>query len=144
MLLLRWLNEKQRADLIRDEDGEFTVDPGLESALVISLFTDLAAPPELAEPGAMRAGWWADAYQDDRPGSLIWTLRRRTLTDVSLQLLETYAKDATVWLVDDGVAKSITATARRKSRTAALLTLVITPPDGTRFSRTWEVPFGVQ
>lgn len=94
-------------------------DEGLESAIVISLFTDrLAAAgddvPVQADGAVDRRGWWGDAYaelQGDRIGSRLWLLQRAKQVPGTLRMAEQYAAEALQWLVDDGVASEVRTTA---------------------------------
>lgn len=85
-------------------------DDGLQTAVVLSLFTDrLAELTDLPE-GAGRRGWWGDAYADvdgDRIGSRLWLLAREKLSQQTLTKAAGYAREALQWLVDDGVASAV-------------------------------------
>lgn len=88
-------------------------DDGLETAVVLSLFTDRVAEDGEAPP-AERRGWWADAYADipgDLVGSRLWLLWREKQTPQTLARAEAYAREALQWLVDDGVAGAVAVTA---------------------------------
>ncbi len=94
-------------------------DDGLETAIVVSLFTDrLAAegdelPPQ-ADGAVDRRGWWGDSYAElagDRIGSRLWLLARAKQVPATLRLAEQYAAEALQWLVDDGVASAVTTAA---------------------------------
>lgn len=91
-------------------------DDGLETAVIISLFTDRRADADDALPGNStdRRGWWADAYADvagDKIGSRLWLLANEKQLQSALQRAKEYAEEALQWLVDDGVVKSVSATA---------------------------------
>ncbi len=83
----------------------------LATAVVLSLFLDRRALPEdtLPHGGTDRRGWWADAFGDaaDLTGSRLWLLwRRKQLPEVLAEARE-YAEEALGWLVEDGVASSV-------------------------------------
>lgn len=90
---------------------------GLETAVIISLFTDRRAndDDELDDIDDRR-GWWADStseIDDDQIGSRIWLLgRSKTTKETELRLVE-YAEEALQWLIDDGVAEDIVVTTER-------------------------------
>ena len=90
-------------------------DDGLETAVVLSLFTDrLAADGDAGVAPTARRGWWGDAYADapgDRMGSRLWQLAREKQTPVVLARAELYAREALQWLVDDGVASTVVVAA---------------------------------
>lgn len=125
--------------------SDLATDAGLRAAVVISLFTDRRAEPgDILPTGSDRRGWWADAYADvsgDRIGSRLWLLgREKTLLAVA-QRAEQYSKEALQWLVDDGIARSVTATAEIAGDRLSLA-VVITRPDGSsldvKFADLWE------
>lgn len=106
----------------RDLGGEWAVagpslaaDDGLQTAIVLSLFTDrLAAEGDATVQPAARRGWWGDAYPEvtgDRIGSRLWQLAREKQTTAVLARAELYAREALQWLVDDGVASAVTVAA---------------------------------
>jgi len=90
-------------------------DDGLETAVVLSLFSDrLAADGDAGVAPTARRGWWGDAYADvpgDLIGSRLWTLAREKQTTEVLARAELYAREALQWLVDDGVASNVAAAA---------------------------------
>jgi phage gp46-like protein len=91
------------------------VEDGLQSAVIISLFTDhLADPDDLLPSGDDRRGWWGDTYADiagDRIGSKLWLLSREKVLPAVLPRAEQYALDALQWLIDDGIAAGVLVTA---------------------------------
>lgn len=99
------------ADFALDQLG-LVEDDGLETALLISLFTDRYANADdvLPDGGNDRRGWWADEFnvvQQDLIGSRLWLiLREKQLGRVLVRARE-YAKEALQWLIDDGVAESV-------------------------------------
>lgn len=87
-------------------------DDGLETAVIISLFTDRRAPvdAQLPDDSADRRGWWGDAYGDDptdETGSLIWLLSRSKQTASVVQQVTDYSKAALAWMVSDGVVEKV-------------------------------------
>lgn len=126
--------------------GDLGVDPGgLRSAVLLSLFTDRVASPDFEYPPGEppdRHGWWGDTYEPSPVGSRLWQLRRAKKDD-SLALLNKaadYCREATQWLVDDGVVDSIDVQAAwLTSQTLALIVTVQKPLDvkPTEFSFEW-------
>lgn len=97
--------------------GDMVKDDGLTTAVLMSLFTDRRADPDdpvdPASPTGDRRGWPGDLLADagDRIGSRLWLLQRAKLTEETRSLVEFYATESLQWLVDDGVATSVTCTA---------------------------------
>jgi phage gp46-like protein len=84
----------------------------LETATIISLFTDRLALPDdpLPDPAdSDRRGWWADWQADDgyQIGSRLWLVSREKETEDVRQRVEDYCNEALQWLLDDDVADEI-------------------------------------
>lgn len=91
-------------------------DDGLQTAVLISLFTHRRAEPDDVLPNSAlgRRGWWGDAFpvvEGDLIGSRLWLLWREKRLDSALRRAEEYAREALRWLVEDGVARSVNVTA---------------------------------
>lgn len=137
----------------RDLGGDWLVagpslaeDDGLETAVVLSLFTDrVAAEGDAAVEPTARRGWWGDAYPEvagDQIGSRLWQLAREKQLPAVLARAELYAKEALQWLVDDGVASSVTVQAEvvRQGVLGLLVTITrsATPVIRFRFESFWK------
>lgn len=99
------------------ENGDLKAANGLENASLISLFSDKRVTFEELPPGEeSRKGWWADLVSeplDDQIGSRLWTLARKPgkLINVSLIEMEAILLEAFDWMLEDGVAATITVNA---------------------------------
>lgn len=125
----------------------------LETAVLISLFTDCAADPEDVIPDSERAdprGVWFDTYArfedpllapiaGDRIGSKLWQAFWRIRNQDTLNWAQDQASIALQWLIVDGVAASIDIEAVFVASGVGLL-IAITEPTGqvTRFSYAWR------
>jgi phage gp46-like protein len=94
--------------------GDLSLDNSLQTAVMISLFTDARAPAGFIPPDGTTdlRGCWIDTYEGQF-GSLLWTLYRAKKSD-SFKVLsqaKSYAEQALQWLIDTGVAASVIATA---------------------------------
>lgn len=125
---------------------DLQADDGLQTAVILSLFTDRRADDDDVLPGGDdRRGWWADAWPAepaDRFGSRLWLLSREKQTNQVLIRAREYTEEALAWLVDDGVAQQVQVEAS-VVRTGVLgLLIQIDRPDGTavdyRFDYLWE------
>lgn len=101
----------QGADYALDALG-LVEDDGLETAVILSLFTDRQADAddELPDGGNDRRGWWGDVFPaapGDKIGSRLWLLSREKQSSTALNKAREYALEALQWLVDDGVASRI-------------------------------------
>jgi len=101
-------------------DNDLTTDKGLQTAVIVSLFTDRRAYPDDVLPDSNskdRRGWWGDSLsplQDDRIGSRLWLLNREKTTTLTLERVRRYAKEALNWMVEDGVAASVQVEVERQ------------------------------
>lgn len=98
-----------RADLAV-EGGAVELTTGLETAVVISLFTDRRARPDDVLPDGVdgdRRGWWADAFNQRPIGSRLWLLAREKQLPVVVARAKEYAQEALAWLVEDNVASRV-------------------------------------
>lgn len=102
-----WDSDTQHCDYVI-ENGDFRFGNDVETAVLISLFTDrLAAANDVlvdARPGypGDRRGWWADDPEHPM-GSRLWLLNRvKGPLDVAAKAQE-YAAEALQWMLDDGV-----------------------------------------
>jgi phage gp46-like protein len=133
-------------DLVLSATGQdLARDDGLESAVILSLFTDRRATPEQIREGDDRVdlrGWWGDFAADvegDRFGSLLWLLRREKQTADTLARGRQYATDALAWMVEDLVAQAVDVSTEYIDRGVMGIAVVIARPDGER--RTYRYHF---
>lgn len=139
-IALTWNKDRMSADLSL-AGPDLLTDDGLNTAVLISLFTDrrASADDELPDGTTDRRGWWGDAFAEeegDEIGSKLWLLERSKITAETIRLARDYAQAALDWLVTDGVARSVEVTAERRDATSLDLSIVITRPDST--SRTYD------
>lgn len=97
--------------------GDLAVDDGLDTAVAISLWTDRLANADDVIPDGTgdRRGWGGDAYlpllasgAPDHIGSRLWLLSRALEILETAQRAQAYCREALQWLLDDGVAASVT------------------------------------
>ena len=126
----------------------------LETAVLISLFTDAQADPGDIVPDTIDPrGWWADTYSaledptlpviaDDRIGSKIWQIFVRIKNQDTLNWLRDQIEKSLAWMLTDGVAASVSATTYSLGLGAVGATVKISEPNGTvtQFSYVWNAP----
>ena len=112
-IALRFDPERGYYDLAFEED--LATDPGLETAVVLSLFTDRRALPADALPGGGndRRGYWADAFSERLQGSRLWLLSREKELESVRRSAEVYAQEALAWRGRGGERKRRPRPARR-------------------------------
>lgn len=126
------------------KDGDLEGDDGLETAVIISLFTDRRVTDDdvdAAQPS--KRGWWGDTYPDvdqDKIGSRLWLLERVKRTSDTLRRAEDYIREALDWLIEDGVADSITVSASYDVNNFLVASVEIQKPKGdkSRFQMNWD------
>lgn len=91
---------------------DLQTDDGLMTALILTFGIDRRADASDALPaGDDPRGWWGDIPADttvaDRWGWKGWLRRRSKLLLETQRQLEQDARDATQWLLDDGIAAAV-------------------------------------
>jgi phage gp46-like protein len=125
-------------------EGDLQTGQDLETACLVSLFTDRLATPDFVPTDGTsdRRGWWGDVYLDQPLGSNLWQLERAKKTRSTLGIARDYSIAALQWLIDDGVAQTVavdTAWIGAAGSTLLGIGIAITKPDGTstRFAYGW-------
>lgn len=142
MLALTFDNAAGHADL-SFSGGQLVTEPGLITAILISLYTDKRDP---SRPVGDQGGWWGTALDaaGEEIGSLLWTLRREPPTERTRQRAQVFAEDSLAWMVTDGIADTVAVPAfwaRPQPNLARLMLPVdITRPDTDAVERlgVWE------
>jgi phage gp46-like protein len=117
----------------------------LESAVLISLFTDEMADPDdvlLAGLTNDPRGWWADTYNGDRIGSKLWQVLGRVRNQDTLNFAADATRKSLDWMLTDGVASNVDVAPSFYGSGGLRLDIAITAPTGTvsRFTFIWQVP----
>lgn len=138
-IALRFDAEAKFFDLAM-EDGDLATDEGLETAVMLSLYTDRRAEEDDTLPDGTndRRGYWADAYNDRLHGSRLWLLDREKELDNVPRRAEEYAREALEWLIEDEVASEVIAEATNVRRGVLLLRIQIRRGDQSTLERQFE------
>ena len=93
-------------------------DEGLETAVIVSLFSDRRASDDDPLPDESRGkrGWWGDltsGIENDQIGSKLWLLEREKTTEETLAKAKGYILEALQWMIEDGITKKIEAEVER-------------------------------
>lgn len=120
--------------------GDLATDAGLQTATILSLFTDRRALPEdeLPDGTTDRRGWWADAYNERPFGSRLWLLHREKELDSVLRRAKEYTEEALAWMVEDRVASAVEVEAENLRRGTLLIRTAIIRGDGSVLERNYE------
>lgn len=126
--------------------GDLVIDETLETAILVSLFTDRrVSAEELPQGETSRRGFWGDMLEEDGDeiGSKLWLLdREKESDDELLARAEEYSAEALRWLVDDGIASSVEVETELIGRGQLGISVAVIRPDGVgenyRFNTLWE------
>lgn len=127
-------------------NGDLATDAGLETAVVISLFTDNRAGDDDELPAAEtdRRGWWGNGHEraGDEIGSKLWLLRREKQMPEVVRRAEEYAREALRWMVEDKVAGRVQVFGSIPRDGWLYLDIRIWRPDGTmlnfKYDYNWQ------
>lgn len=132
------------SDLLLKQDGnrfdlsisnkDFELDEGLRSAVVISLFSDRrCTEAELDQGDTDRRGWWGDMFSEipgDQIGSKLWLLKREKQNEETRKRAKEYAEEALQWMIEDGIAHSVTVEAEWIKQGMLGISVAIQQPRG--------------
>jgi phage gp46-like protein len=87
---------------------DIATDSGLDTPILISLFTDRY------DPESGQGGWWGDQHPDqpDLFGSRLWLLNKSKVTTQVLRQAEDYARESLAWLINDKLINTLNVSAR--------------------------------
>ena len=98
-------------DLVIDSDtADLGVTLGLETAILISEFSDARADESEVGDPRQRRGWIGDLVSglpQDRHGSKIWLYEQRRLTDVIATAVRVEAEAALDWLAEENLVTHV-------------------------------------
>ncbi|SNT07918.1 phage GP46 family protein [Pseudomonas segetis] len=126
-------------------DGDLITDSTLETAVLLSLYTDRRALAEdvLPDGGTDRRGWWGDAYSAQPHGSRLWLLSREKELDEVLRRAREYASEALEWITEDGIATSVEVDAIHLRRGVLQLIVGIERSGNSVLNRRFDYVWGV-
>ena len=115
-------------------ETDLASEKGLETSVIISLFTDRRVGKE--------RGFWADTFEDEPMGSRLWLLdREKKTSDVVLRANE-YVREALSWMLKDGIAKTISVDSYIEGNDRIVIPIKIIRPSNEelnfKFSSLWE------
>ncbi|MCP4552351.1 MAG: hypothetical protein GY834_09985, partial [Bacteroidetes bacterium] len=129
---------------IQFENGDLKGDPGLTTAVNISLFTDSRAPSDIVSLPENQRGWMGNLVSTvigRELGGLVWLTDQRRLTQDTLNDSIDYSNKALEWMVTDGLLTSIDVTGEIIPRLGVQLKIILVAVNGiteTRYFKLWE------
>ena len=133
-LRVQWNNRLGAGDICV-VGADLQAEDSLETAIIISLFTDARVrEDELPAGHTWRRGWWGDVVDDepDATGSKLWTLRRSKATAEVLVRARAFCREALRWLIRDGVAVAVHVRTSYRSPGFMQIVVEIVEPDRSR------------
>lgn len=124
--------------------GDLLADDSIRPAVLVSLLEDRENPDALATE---RRGSWQDVLwvdPADRSGSLLWLLVPGKRTAGALVDAKRAVEQALAWMVEDGVARQVIATASYDARDLLQVLIEIHQPTGIqriRLAPLWQESF---
>lgn len=129
---------------LTDDGSTLKRDDGLETAVLLSLFTDRrVAQSEVPDGDESKRGWWGDLVSDipgDQIGSKLWILERSKLLNATAQATQTRAEQALAWMIEDGVAESVGVVVTIDGQVMNIKVSIKKPDDAANslFSMFWD------
>ncbi len=117
-------------DLAIDID-DLKADRSLNTAIIISLFTDLRADEQ-----PEKRGWWGGVI-----GSHLWLLGREKLTQETLNKAKTYCEAALQWIVTEKIALAVNVSVSRLSLESIQIAVDVVKPDAVinfQYAYVWD------
>lgn len=145
-IMLSWDGEKLCADISRD-GADLRRGDDLATSVIASLFSWRRAKDDDALPDYETGlqGWWGDTFlpnAGDKFGSRLWILRRKKLTNETINLAVECCQEALAWMLEDGVASRISITPSRGGIDQLDIFITIFQTDGTaaelNFQGVWQ------
>ena len=133
-LAVTWNNRLGAGDICV-VGADLQAEDGLDTAVLISLFTDARVrEDELPAGHTWRRGWWGVDVDDepDNVGSKLWTLRRSKATPELLVRARRFAREALAWMLRDGVAVALDVRTFYSSPGIMEMNVRVIMPDTTR------------
>lgn len=128
-------------DLQIGPDGDILTEDWLETAFLVSLFSDRRAEADQVPLAIQRRGWVGDLETPDDPiGSWLWTLDQARITATTAARATDYVERSLRWLVDDGIALAVEADATVQ-QSGILVAATVARPNAeseTLFAALWD------
>lgn len=134
-------------DLVLDGD-DFAIEEGVETALIVSLFSDRrAASDEVSDP-LKRRGWIGNQVAEvpgDNFGSGLWLYDQSRLDPQSANGLRLEAMQALEWMIDEGLATDVEAAVEAvQGRRTTILAVDLGQTSGNPLSKAYRLADSTQ
>ncbi|CUW41148.1 putative Phage Protein gp46 [Magnetospirillum sp. XM-1] len=135
--------------------GQLAMDDSMETAVMLSLFTEADAPAGIEIPdGLSPHRWWGQAYwpvllaslgvtapAGMQLGSLLWTLKRAKQTEETRSRAIQYARQSLLWMPSIGLVADVQIDGTWTAPGVLELPVTLVKPDGlpARFAPFWRL-----
>lgn len=128
---------------IQIDGADFASAYGFETAIPTSYFTDARASSVQVEQANRRRGWVGNILfldLDRELGGLLWILDQARIIQDTLNFAKTFAHDSLQWMIDDGMARSISIEVEQSNPRAIAIKTDIVTIDNTvlRYYTLWR------
>lgn len=129
---------------LNSDESDLLNEPGLETAVIISIFSERrVTEEELPDGETDKRGWWGDLLSDvqgDQIGSKLWTKRRAKATIANKLAIKEALRNCLLWMIEDGLASSVEVDASFPKPSEILLKVDIQRPSGKneRYALVWD------
>lgn len=143
---------KQDVRLVKNSEGIYDIvasnmdiesTDGFETALQVSLLTDARAPSSKVQSAINRRGWVGNIRTADAGrslGSILWTYEQSRLTQSIANQIQVDAQNSLFWMVEDGNARSVSASIGQVTTTSVIFYITIETVSGETksYSILWD------
>lgn len=115
------------------ENGDFANEPGFDTNIWVSLFSDSRADVSQVIIPEYRRGWLGDIASEvpeRQIGSFLWLAEQRRLNQDTLNEIIDYIRKSLAWLVTDDIALKVEVDGSIVPRTGISADITITAKDG--------------
>lgn len=127
------------------ENGDFKAQPGMDTAIWVSVYTDARASDSQVLRPELQRGWMGNLVSDvpDRQlGGLLWLLEQRRLTQDNANSAAAYVRACLNWMIEDVLLKKIDVTGEIVPLQGIAVTVILTSPKGdsrSHYIPLWEI-----
>ncbi len=135
------LGDETLYDFQIGDDGDIVTEDQLDTAILVSLFTDRRASSAEVPLPEYRRGWIGDLETPgDLYGSMLWLFEQSRLTGQVVARLGNFAQSCLDWMIRDEIATEVSARAIVKNQGVDLLIDIKKPnsPAEARVFALWE------
>ena len=135
MFDIKLIEQSNLAYDVEFENGDFKIDDGLETALIVSLLSDRRADESQIFQPELRRGWIGDlvaTLPGYKFGSHIWLSEQSRLTQETLTTIQDASEKSLDWMLSIGLILNVEAKASIVVKDSTVLLIVsVTSPDGS-------------